>query len=358
MKLTTNEGRALAKRHSLPAELVAERRLSLVTDSAFDAFAAVRGDAGVALLGEHFRCHPKIARWFNEAFYGSRLVTLTDVSEFDTSERALAWQDIEGVANRGPRGSWVNEQEANATISILEDLVKHPGSVGVVTPFSAQASLIESIALERLGAEALASMDFRSGTAHRFQGDERDTMLFSCVVTEDMAPRTRRWIEDERNLVNVAVSRARRRLLIVGHPDIDTFGCHTLASLRIYVMDSTADGGKIPAVTHSIAELRLYEALCGLGLTPLSKPEFEGFELDFALLDGDVRLDVEVDGEHHLATPPAPVSPLAQCRTDMIRDRVLRSAGWAVVRVPAWRCFTGPSAAAALVVEALEAARG
>ena len=57
-----------------------------------------------------------------------------------------------------------------------------------------------------------------------------------------------------------------------------------------------------------------------------------GYELDFALLEQGIKLNVEVDGDQHLDARDR------QRRQDITRDRVLRKLGWTVLRIPAWRC--------------------
>ena len=52
---------------------------------------------------------------------------------------------------------------------------------------------------------------------HRFQGGERRVVLFSTVVSR---PRSLSFINDRVNLMNVAISRAREQLLVIGAPDI------------------------------------------------------------------------------------------------------------------------------------------
>ena len=56
-------------------------------------------------------------------------------------------------------------------------------------------------------------------TAHGFQGDERECMIFSLVVGKSMPPASYKWIGDEkhRNLINVAITRAKKELIIVGN---------------------------------------------------------------------------------------------------------------------------------------------
>ncbi len=215
-----------------------ERGIHHKSGSAYSAFEfAVRPETPV-LLNEHYRCHPHIARWFNRTFYAGELTVLTDVSDTSQRDRAICWVDVDGAATRPPAGSWLNRAEAEQTVRQLRAVIESGyDSVGVVTPFTAQAKLIERIAKRQIGPDRLEEIDFESGTAHRFQGGEREAILLSSVLSPGMAPSGARWIERERNLLNVAVSRARRALIVLGHPRILDLGSPTLASLRAYLRD-------------------------------------------------------------------------------------------------------------------------
>jgi very-short-patch-repair endonuclease len=91
----------------------------------------------------------------------------------------------------------------------------------------------------------------------------------------------------------------------------------------------------------SEAERRFYEAMLERGLNPISKFNVEGYELDFGIIEGDLRLDLEVDGDQHYESVAG--QHLRLRRQDITRDGVLTRAGWQVLRVPAWLCFTNPS---------------
>ncbi len=57
-----------------------------------------------------------------------------------------------------------------------------------------------------------------SDTVHKFQGDEKDVIIYSLVVTDDSPEGKIRWIDySVPNLVNVAVTRARKALYVVGN---------------------------------------------------------------------------------------------------------------------------------------------
>ena len=292
------------------------------------------------VLDEHYRCHPHIARWFNRVFYGGSLTVLTSVTRMPSNERRIGWIDVRGEVRRGGAGSWTNIAEAEVAVRQIAAMVRHAGrSVGVVTPFSAQAALIQRLASrdEQLGEERLAAANFCCGTAHRFQGGERDTIVFSAVLTPAIPQRTAAWVEREKNLINVAVSRAKQSLFVLGHPEIDAELSPTLASLRSYLRHiSTDDDDDVPAIdeirTDSQAEARLLDAMRDAGFQPRGKLYVEGYELDFALQKHGLQLNVEVDGDHHVDARGK------LRRQDLARDRILAKIGWEVIRIPAWRC--------------------
>ena len=314
--------------------------------SAYQAF-EYAGDSPPCLLDEHYRCHPHIAKWFNETFYGGDLNVLTDAAK-GVGKRALVWRDVAGDSRRPRgRGGWVNEAQARTTVELLEDLIKPELTIGVVAPYAAQGVLIDHLIRQsqRIGEDLLAETDFVCGTAHKLQGSERDIVIFSSTLTPNMPSGAANWIEQERNLMNVAVSRARRMLVVVGHPDLDPERSRTLASLREHILavESAGEPGgsrAAPVHTHSDAERLLVEAMRRRGLAPLGKVDVEGFELDFALMDGSAMLNVEVDGDHHLDIRGQ------QRRNDLVRDEILGSLGWKVLRIPAWRCHDAPDEAA------------
>ena len=299
------------------------------------------------LLDEHFRCHPHIAKWFNETFYGGELHVLTDIAA-GAQGRALTWRDVHGESRRPRgRGGWLNENQARETVGLLDELIdpENPRTtIGVVTPYAAQGELIDYLARKKIGEELLGESNFVCGTAHRLQGSERDIVIFASTLTPNMPLTAANWIEQQRNLINVAVSRARRMLVVLGHPDLDAERTRTLASLREHILAVEGAGGRrgsrVPVPTHSDSERLLLEAMRRRGLAPIGKFDVEGFELDFALMDGTVKLNVEVDGDHHLDVRRR------KRRNDVARDEILGRMGWKVLRIPAWRCHDEPDVAA------------
>ena len=334
--------RKIAASEGFDNDDLARRGTHYKEGSSYLAFARVleAGDQPPIVLDEHYRCHPHIARWFNREFYLGELTVLTDVAPMPRDQRIIGWVDVPGSATRGAAASWTNAAEAKQAVQQITALLKAGcRSVGVVTPFAAQAALIERMAQsdENLGSERLAACDFSCGTAHRFQGGERDAIVVSAVLAPGTPRQTAAWVERERYLINVAVSRARQSLVVLGHPEIGAVGSPTMASLRTYLREvATADGEARPADdkvrTDSRAEACLLEAMRNVGWQPSAKLYVEGYELDFALWAQDLKLNVEVDGDHHVDARGK------LRRQDLARDRILIGMGWDVIRIPAWIC--------------------
>jgi very-short-patch-repair endonuclease len=308
--------------------------LDFLEGSAYFGFEKSIGIENVILLNEHYRCHPKIARWFNQAFYGSSLAVMTEISQMQDDLRGISWIDVEGAASRpSNQRSWINTAEIREAVNVIRMCLADGLSIGVVSPFSAQASAISRAVESEFSAELLSEVDFSAGTAHRFQGDERDVIIFSACVAPGISEHAAKWVEKERNLINVAVSRARQRLVVLGTPSIETLKCPTISSLRAFILDVNNGDGRVDHRVDSESESRLLNAMIASGLSPLAKVDVEGFELDFAVMVRGRRIDLEVDGDQHFD------ASRQQCRQDLFRDRVLTRAGWEVLRFPAWRCF-------------------
>jgi superfamily I DNA and/or RNA helicase len=106
----------------------------------------------------------------------------------------------------------INEAEAKKAIEIATQVARqYPDvSIGIVTPFKHQAERINQLIPNNL----LQRID--ANTVHKYQGDEKDIMIYSLVVTDNSPDRKIGWIDNTvPNLVNVAVTRAKSTLYVV-----------------------------------------------------------------------------------------------------------------------------------------------
>ncbi|MBF6544558.1 caspase, EACC1-associated type [Nocardia brasiliensis] len=201
--------------HGLDGDRLIDAHLNYRRDSAFHAFEHAR--SGSLLLNEHYRCHPDIAGLADRIFYAPRgkpLTILTDVAKHQrTNQPAVQWIDEPGRARRDAN-SWINEAEAERAlrgVDFLRNALPAGATIGVVTPFARQAALIRR---KLRGVESV-----RVGTAHTFQGGECDAIIFSLVAADGIGSGALAFLDAQANLWNVAITRARAHLFIVGSSD-------------------------------------------------------------------------------------------------------------------------------------------
>lgn len=174
----------------------------------------------VALLNEHFRSVKPIIEFSNAAFYQKRLLLMRDRPWEAVSEKSLVFRSCDGI--RGDDG--VNEEEVEAVIADLRELLLEGKrgvgtikSIGILSPFRAQVdALIKAVntyAQNEGKVHLLTKHQLKIGTAHSFQGEERDVMLVSMALAKTDNVGARRFIEQE-DVFNVSITRAKNKQII------------------------------------------------------------------------------------------------------------------------------------------------
>lgn len=153
------------------------------------------------LLSYHYRCDRKIIDFNNRKYYNNKLNIMTK----SRSEEPLVY--IEMGENRA-----LGRNTAPAEAQAVADYVAghRDEKIGVITPFVNQKEYLEEILKER------GFTDVTCGTVHAFQGDEKDIILFSTALTDQSYRGTYQWLKNNKELINVATSRARSQLVILG----------------------------------------------------------------------------------------------------------------------------------------------
>lgn len=269
------------------------------------------------MLDLHFRSHPAVVEFSNQQFYAGRM-TMCGRARPPVGMSAIEWFQVSGRCERGTGNrSWQNRQEAAVVAArVAEDLATYRRgnlSVGVVTPFAAQSKAILS-ALRREGIDADAE-GIEVATAHRFQGSERDIIYLSPVIDEGSSRQVADFAADP-NLLNVALTRARCRIVIVGSMAACSKHPNHLRELAAHVSNLEADAFDSPL------ERDIHAALRGHGIEAEPGLEVGPYRLDLAVRRGDAMVDIECDG--------APFH--GEDERDDERDRVLQEMGWTVVR--------------------------
>lgn len=282
-----------------------------------------RGHADVLMLTEHYRSHPLIIGFANQHVYQKRLILNKDPDQSKSFAfgSGIHGFNVSGQCSRGERNaSWCNEPEATEVVNIIKQLKAKDDfshlSIGVITPFRAQVEMIS----QKLEAQGI--MRVSTETVHKYQGDERDIIIFSPVVSRGMTDSAIRWVENPRNLINVAVTRAREALFVICDFTICRKQAGILGELVRYV-DTVSDLRQT-----SIAELELFSWMIVMGWNPEVHCRIRDIEVDFVLRNNlkGVKLAIEVDGKDHHDKTKA---------QDASRDAFLVSKGYKVLRFPA-----------------------
>ncbi len=172
------------------------------TNSVYKTFLACDAVSDEILLHNHYRCNKRIIDFNNKKYYHSRLRIMTKSSE----TKPLVYVD---VREDEPDCKNTSLREAQEVVRLAAE---HSGrSVGVITPFVNQKNLIESL-LKKNGLSHVTC-----GTVHAFQGDEKDVILFSTAITNQTKAGTYNWLKNNKELINVATSRARDRLIMLSN---------------------------------------------------------------------------------------------------------------------------------------------
>ncbi|MCC7404562.1 MAG: DUF559 domain-containing protein, partial [Bdellovibrionales bacterium] len=305
-------------------------------------------------LIEHHRSADAIINFSNRQFYGGDLVIATRQRNLKrrTDTPTIDWVDVAGqVTSPGGSGA-LNQAEVEAVVTYLKDLLverAYDGTVGVVTPFRKHANRIRD-AVERDSdlRNVMSRSNLLVDTVHRFQGDERDIIIFSPVISLNISLSGLNFLKSQGNLFNVAITRARAHLVVIG--DIDfcrKSGVKYLSSFVSYYEElerarplALLDPATLtdahpfatdPRVSHW--EVVFYKALREAGLQPIPQYGVDKYALDFAVFRKDgAKLDIEVDGELYHKTWTGQT-----VRADTIRNQSLIELGWQVKRFWVYR---------------------
>ncbi len=167
------------------------------------------------MLDEHFRSLPPIINFSNKEFYNNRMRIM---KKDDSSERVVE-------LNYVPDGkvdfdATRNLPEIEALVKRLYDIVvederknpDNPTSIGIISPFRAQVEQLKISVARVLSDHMIRKHQIEIGTAHTFQGDERDIMLISWAFADNSYTQSLIFLQ-KANLFNVAITRGRKQVI-------------------------------------------------------------------------------------------------------------------------------------------------
>ncbi len=174
------------------------------------------------MLDTTFRMCGPICDFVSALFYEGRLRTLFEPGDegVATADRRLSFDAPIVLLDVDDEGVQVSEKEAEAVAEMIEDYLRlglSPAEVGVLAPFRAQAAHIRRLLKARLkdadedvGAIAVDTVD-------KMQGQERSVIIYSFTAGDPEYMTEMAEFLYNPNKLNVAFSRAKRKLVIVGN---------------------------------------------------------------------------------------------------------------------------------------------
>ena len=197
----------------------------------FQRLQSALGGAAVPALSVQYRMHRSIAAYISATFYNDLLITPAAVASARSGAcaRGLWWLQSNGPDEKPERGtSFVNDAEADAVVDVVLACRRGAGAqkgVLVITFYKGQEKLLRS-RLQAAGVRETVDIapapnvhSLRVMSVDQAQGSEADVVILSCVRSNQ--ERSIGFLSNP-NRLNVAVSRARERLVVVG--DANTLG--------------------------------------------------------------------------------------------------------------------------------------
>ena len=167
------------------------------------------------LLDEHFRSLPPIINFSNKEFYGNRIKVM---KQDDSSGKVL---EIVNVPDgKVDFDATRNLPEIEAVVKRVHEIIidnerenpDNPITIGIISPFRAQVEQLKISIGKVISDYMMQKHKIEIGTAHTFQGDERDIILISWAFANNSFPQSLTFLQKP-NLFNVAITRAKKQMI-------------------------------------------------------------------------------------------------------------------------------------------------
>ncbi len=264
------------------------------------------------MLDEHFRSLPPIINFSNKEFYNDRIRVMKKDSSTDTAIDIIKVPDgkVDMDATR-------NLPEIEALVKTLHEIIiedeknnpDKPVSIGIISPFRAQVEQLKISVPKVLSDYMIKKHQIEIGTAHTFQGDERDIILMSWAFANNSYPQSITFLQKP-NLFNVAITRARSKCINFVSHDLETMPDghfrHYVSYLKQYKerKEAILNEGIDENIYKNSLEREIAEEIRKLDHRVAAGVEIAGLSADLVV---DDKFIIEIDGEednkklHHMS---------------------------------------------------------
>ena len=253
------------------------------------------------MLDEHFRSLPPIINFSNKEFYNDRIRVMKKDSSTDTAIDIIKVPDgkVDMDATR-------NLPEIEALVKTLHEIIiedeknnpDKPVSIGIISPFRAQVEQLKISVPKVLSDYMIKKHQIEIGTAHTFQGDERDIILMSWAFANNSYPQSITFLQKP-NLFNVAITRARSKCINFVSHDLETMPDghfrHYVSYLKQYKerKEAILNEGIDENIYKNSLEREIAEEIRKLDHRVAAGVEIAGLSADLVV---DDKFIIEIDG--------------------------------------------------------------
>lgn len=157
-------------------------------------------------LRAHRRCDNPMFDLANAIAYSGQMVKVQDDAVFQSPLGDSCWFNVEGTTIEDRQ---VVTQELEVLVDKVSRFNTKEADIFVISPFKSVASACEKVLKDRMP-------EVKCGTIHTFQGKEAD-IVFLVLGTAPDRPASRQWAAQKPNMLNVALTRAKRRFYVIGN---------------------------------------------------------------------------------------------------------------------------------------------
>lgn len=294
------------------------------------------------VLKEHFRCLPEIIDFSNKYFYGNQINCLKVRSNENTIKNPIETYFLDdATVNVAGSNYLINQKEIDKIVSILRNIESNKlyknKDIGIIVlqNSNAQIKALNTAIWQNFSSDFIKERRIKIGNSYEFQGDERDVIILSMVISKKQEDGETRIVkalttkEFERSF-NVASSRAKEQVILVYsiHPNELSKDCLRYKLITYYNTFNKNENTDRDIKLNTDFEKEIYKELRNNNIDVTSHFRIGKYEIDFVVNDENgKKIAIECDGDEFKVKE--------EYEADIIEQDVLTRCGWKFIRLRA-----------------------